>query len=308
MSFFTEVDTDLYRPDAFSGFDAQAKFTLGNARAMMWMCQLAYETAHGDKIDAILNRWQLTKIDVLERAVTSSLRMGQTRGIIAATDKATIVAFAGTDPVSVQDWVADFTLGRPTGDIHAGFDAAAAAVQDRVRQAIAGGIAARRKLFITGHSLGGAIGFATALRMIEDRALNLREAEVYSFGAPRTLRPGATARYAPLMNTTYRLVHGNDVVPSVPPPDLDFGHVGRPLLCPHGGPFDEAKLPQSFDDVPRFERQLLRGLLQFVTGPLDLPFRPRPFPIGPLLAALPPGVIDHVPDAYLHALGTPIMA
>src|SRR5262249_1384025 len=72
--------------------------------------------------------------------------------------------------------------------------------------------------------------------------------------------------------------------------------------------FDEAKLPQSFDDVPRFERQLLGGLLQFVTGPLDLPFRPRPFPIGPLLAALPPGIIDHVPDAYLHALGTPIMA
>jgi len=308
MSFFTELDTNLYRPDAFSGFDAQAKFTLGNARAMMWMCQLAYETAHKDKIDAILNRWQLTKIDVLEQAVTSSLRMSQTCGIIAATGKATIVAFAGTDPISIQDWVTDFILGRPTGDIHAGFDAAAAAVQDRVHQAVADGIAAGRKLFIAGHSLGGAIGFASALRMIEDQALNLREAEVYGFGAPRTLRPGATARYAPLMNTTYRLVHGNDVVPSVPPPELDFVHVGRPLLCPHGGLFDEAKLAQSFDDVPRFERQARGGLLQLVTGPLDLPFRPRPFPIGPLFAALPPGVIDHVPDAYLHALGTPIMA
>src|SRR5215510_7950334 len=68
------------------------------------MYQLAYVTAHKDKIDAILNRWQLTKIDVLEQAVTSSLRMSQTCGIIAATGKATIVAFAGTDPISIQDW------------------------------------------------------------------------------------------------------------------------------------------------------------------------------------------------------------
>ena len=308
MSFFTELDADLYRRDAFDGFDAKARFTLGNARAMMWLCQLSYETAHRSKIDTILSRWQLTKIDVLERGLTSSLRMSQTCGVIAATGNATIVVFAGTDPASAEDWIKDFTLGRPTGDIHAGFDAAAAAVQDRVRKAAADGTTAGRKLFIAGHSLGGAIAVATALRMIEDPQSNTREAEVYCFGAPRALRPSMTGRYGSLMSTTYRLVHGNDVVACVPPSTLDFVHVGRPLLCPHGGLFDEAKLPQSFDDVPQFNAQVADGLLQFVRDPLDVPFRPRPGLIGLLFAALPPGVRDHVPDAYLHALGTPIIS
>ena len=42
-------------------------------------------------------------------------------------------------------------------------------------------------------------------------------------------------------------------------------------------------------------------------NPLDVPFRPRPAAIGFILAALPPAIRDHVPDAYLHALGSPIV-
>src|SRR5262249_17259833 len=132
------------------------------------------------------------------------------------------------------------------GDIHAGFQDAANSVKDRVRKAIADG-AAGQKLFITGHSLGGAIGVITALQTLEEKAL---KAEVYGFGAPRALRPNAMAQYEPLHASTYRLVHGNDGVASVPPAGLDFVHVGRPLLCARGGIFDETKLAARPDDIP----------------------------------------------------------
>src|SRR5262249_48541777 len=121
------------------------------------------------------------------------------------------------------------------------------------------------------------------------------------------IRPEAMARYDPLHASTYRLVHGNDGVASVPPSGIDFVHVGRPLLCARGGIFDETKLAAKPEDIPSVDRQVLRGLLQAVTNPLDMPFRLRPGPIGLILATLPPVIQDHVPDSYFHALGSPIV-
>jgi triacylglycerol lipase len=313
MSFFTELDRDLYRADAFSGFDAGADFTLGNARSMMWMSQLAYETDHPDKIDSVLGTWKLRKVDVFSRPLASVLKMSHACGVIAASDKATIIAFAGTDPASVQDWVTDFTIvnkdhdegaDHGPGDLHAGFQAAADSVQAPVRTAIADGAAAGRKLFITGHSLGAAIGVITALQTFEEKG---HKAEVYGFGAPRALRPEAIARYEPLHASTYRLVHGNDGVARVPPSGLNFVHVGRPLLCARGGTFDETRLAARPEDIPSVDRQGLRGLLLAATKPLDIPFQLRPGPIGLILATLPPVIQDHVPDSYFHALGSPIV-
>jgi hypothetical protein len=42
---------------AFDTFTVYLRFQLGNARAMMWMSQLAYETAHREKVDDVLASW-----------------------------------------------------------------------------------------------------------------------------------------------------------------------------------------------------------------------------------------------------------
>ena len=51
MSILVELPERLYQRDAFASFAAVAPYSLGTARAMAWMSQLAYETAHRDKIE-----------------------------------------------------------------------------------------------------------------------------------------------------------------------------------------------------------------------------------------------------------------
>ena len=63
MSFLVRLPEESYRADAFKNFTVNADFTLGNAQAMMWLSQLAYETDDGNKIGRILKRFGL---DLLE--------------------------------------------------------------------------------------------------------------------------------------------------------------------------------------------------------------------------------------------------
>ena len=67
MSFLVSLDQSKYPAQALDGFTATAPFSLVNARAMMWLSQLAYETAHQNdrenKITDILNSFSLTLID-----------------------------------------------------------------------------------------------------------------------------------------------------------------------------------------------------------------------------------------------------
>src|SRR5215469_2082864 len=105
MSFLVERPPEQYDRDAFSGFNTSDTFNLGNARAMMWMSQLAYETHVPATLDAISRLWQLSDVRVLSKPAVSSLPMTDTRGIIAKKDDATIVAFAGTDPLHLLNWI-----------------------------------------------------------------------------------------------------------------------------------------------------------------------------------------------------------
>src|SRR5205085_8530339 len=65
MSFLVRLPEETYRDDAFARFKADAAdFTLGNAQAMMWLAQLAYETDDPQKIKRILGRFGLSFLDL----------------------------------------------------------------------------------------------------------------------------------------------------------------------------------------------------------------------------------------------------
>jgi triacylglycerol lipase len=309
----TKLDEARYRRDAFDDFDAGLdQFHLGNAQALMWMSQLAYETDDRPKIERILQRWNLKTIDVVREPTTHPLNLKisspliLSRAIVAAGRGATIVAFAGTNPLEPGDILTDIMLGR-SKEIHEGFEAVAEAAWTRVRPALAEAIEGR--LFITGHSLGSAIGTIAALRVVEKPTPPVEAAGVqkYGFGTPRALRRDGASRYnaTGLPQRTFRLVHGSDFVASVPPSVLNFVHVGRPHLCGSGETFDPAGPPQRFDDVPDLGAQVLGGVGQ-LSSFFKAPFSPRPALLDAFLATLIPPVRDHVPHAYLHALGKPI--
>jgi len=221
MSVLVELPIEEYAETAFADFTPMAGFNIGTARAMAWMSQLAYETRWPEKIDRVGRMWGLDSIRPFDAPTQSVLPLSDTRGIVATNRRATIIAFAGTDPLNLPNWISDFYLGRSDADIHKGFRDAAATVWPDVGTVIQTCAESNRQIFIVGHSLGAAIAIVTADRASSER--NLRQAEIYVFGAPRAGKLNFVNRYnANFGTTTYRFVHGADIVPTVPPSELEL--------------------------------------------------------------------------------------
>ncbi|WP_027556677.1 lipase family protein [Bradyrhizobium sp. Cp5.3] len=300
MSILVELPPDRHDPNAFADFDADSdNFNLGTARAMMWMSQLAYETHVPDTITEVARIWQLSDVKRLIQPVKLTPELTDTRGITARRGRATIVAFAGTDPLHLLNWLNDFSLGLPVSPVHEGFRAAAAAVWDDVKVAITAALADNSPIFITGHSLGAAIAVITADFARDE--LKLGNAQIYLYGCPRAGRDVFVTPYDDAFGkTTYRLVHGSDIVATVPPPQLRFLHVGRFLACERGTKFDADELTGDFgSNEPRADAGLVEQIINLFGG------RSQPARlIDNLSIPLPPGIGDHLPDRYHAALSS----
>jgi triacylglycerol lipase len=306
MSKLVQIPQSEYDPDAFASFDPSKGFALGNARALMWLSQLAYETyepSQPEKIAAVAPAWQFeTLVPFCHRKV--GIRASyNTCGLLGECPAAVVIAFAGTDPAVWQTVITDFTL-RLGGDTHAGFQAAADAVRPEIDKAIALSRAAQKPLLMAGHSLGGAIAALAASRAADQGAA---PAAVYGFGMPRVGNARFHAHYtAALGERTFRLVHGIDIVPTVPPSILGFRHVGRMLDCASGGSFAGDMMALS---SPEADDPLFTGGLQAAVSATfaNLALGKILSPIGPgsagtLFALLPQPIRDHLPDRYWTAL------
>jgi triacylglycerol lipase len=211
---------------------------------------------------------------------------------------------AGTDPLNLLNWVSDFYLGRPSADSHEGFQDAAAAVWTEIGTAIERSLANNRPLFVAGHSLGAAIAIVTADRAHSEK--KLMRAEIYIFGAPRVGRTEFVTRYNSTFGpTTYRFVHGKDIVPTVPPPELGFHHVGRLLQCERGERFEPSRLlAEVSSDQPSPGDDFFSGIAERVRDLFGGPLSPtlRVDALGQLSQLLAPSIGDHLPDRYYNAL------
>ncbi|MCW5747533.1 MAG: lipase family protein [Alphaproteobacteria bacterium] len=300
MSFLVELPDDAYRARMPGGFVASAAFDAATARAMAWLAQLAYEQE--PKIRAILDGWGLAWRAPLTGKADGVVPLTATRGFVAEGWGATLVVFAGTDPVEPANWLTNFNTLPTPDDMHAGFDAAVEIIWPALQAALAGRAAGTR-LFFTGHSLGAAIAVLAARRAAASAGID----GVYAYGMPRCGgRTFADTYDAVLGERTYRFVNGHDVVPTVPPTRFGFRHVGRALICPHGQAFDfAAPLAATASDLPSFSQTFLdgirSGLQNLLTG--QLPPQAQPGMLGKVYRILPPGIGDHLPARYLRALG-----
>jgi triacylglycerol lipase len=300
MSFLVRLPQDTYREDALNGFTAVPGFTPENAKAMMWLSQLAYETDNERKVDEILKLWKLEKLGFGRDAPTPRLMPPKARFIVAAGRGATFVTFSGTDPLSIRDWITDFTLAPMPNAFHKGFVEAVDAVRSDVELVIRSG--AGRPLFFTGHSMGGALANVAALRARDN---GLQATAVYTFGGPRTGGQDFFDRYTPdLGGLTFRLVNDNDIVPAVPPSLLgNFRHVGQMQHCRHGAPFAGQVLAPKEGNGPSLIEVGVNSLLGIELG---LPSINQLLDLDPRhldQSDLPVAIRDHVPASYFRALG-----
>lgn len=314
MGFFTAFAESAYPAEPPAEFPQKNGFDRAIATTLAWAAQLAYETADGAKFSRILAHWGWQHETTIAADFNSVLPISTTSGFVARTGDATIIAFTGTEPENLLQWVRNLTIGADEG-VHEGFEAGVEAVwAEQLRPAIA----AAASLYFAGHSLGGALSVIAAARLcreVPEAAAKLRA--VYTLGMPRVFTGASAQAYdntlvAPdttLGQRTFRLIHGADVVPHVPPTiaHLDYRHVGRALSCPRGGRFDpQALLPPGVEpgggDSPLSIKSLLGGGPGSGNG--GMPSFPADH-AGVALAidALPRVVRDHLMDGYLRALG-----
>jgi hypothetical protein len=150
--------------------------------------------------------------------------------------------------------------------------------------------------------MGGALAVIAADDFLAEK--KLRPTAVYGFGIPRVGDEDFAKRYNDTLgNTTYRLVHGDDIVATVPPSRFGFRHVGRLIRCDRAGHFAPGEPTSEFSDEPQFAESLVSGLQQGVRDLLAL--KPQPFfrddALGRMSGFLAPPIADHLPDRYWHA-------
>jgi triacylglycerol lipase len=300
MSLLTRLPFDRYERDAFAGF-AHGPFSIGTARAAMWLAQLSYEDQPA-KQDDILALWGLRRLVSYDRPFPSILPMPSTGGYIARNHDTTFIVFQGTDPLLLPNWLSDLNLLPNALGIHQGFHEALDVVWDDITDALKQSETSPH-LLLTGHSLGAALAALCASRLADQEGI-VADA-LYAFGMPRAGTPDFAVQYnGRLGDRTYRLVHGDDIVPTVPPTGLGFRHVGRSVICRGHASFAPDALSAQPTDSPPFVETWLSGLKsgirRFFLRHGLLPADPHPLIQASRL--LPPGISDHLPDRYWKAL------
>jgi triacylglycerol lipase len=308
MGWFTAFPEDIYRENRAGGFEAVPGFAIATAGALAWAAQLSCEIHEDGKFDRILEQWRWQKRAVFSGHFASKLPLVHTKGFMAGCGGGTVIAFAGTEPTDLLNWITDLDVHRSASGIADGFAAGVEAVWAPVAAAVA---ATAGPLFFAGHSLGAALAAIVAMRLIEERVVSVeRIGGVYTIGMPRVGNAEFAARYNLVLGEkTYRLVHGDDIVPKVPPCEAPFGcrHVGRRLSCSRGEAFAATGLQPLADERPEPGAGLIATLrtLRGSGAGMHLPEYPAEHALARRLAGrMRPPMRDHLPDCYLRALGT----
>jgi hypothetical protein len=146
-------------------------------------------------------------------------REAGTAGYVAAGDDLIVVVFRGTE--NELDWKTNFRLQfvvlQGGARVHAGFFLAYLTIRDTLFATVKKlTVAKPRPVYVTGHSLGGALAMmATAeLSNHDDRELRDCIAACYTFGSPKV---GDRSFDQFVKVPLYRVTNGIDIVPAVPP-------------------------------------------------------------------------------------------
>lgn len=252
------------------------QWNAGNARACARFAHLAYEADATQAAAALRMDHSLHTFQPVEAALTD------TQAFVASNDQVVVAAFRGTEP-KIQDWLTDArTAPVPfhVGKVHRGFLRAFDSIWELVAAEISRQQTRGQTLWLTGHSLGGALATLAAAKL----RLGPDPKEVhglYTFGCPRVGDLDFRVAFdSDFSARAFRYVNEDDVVPQLAPEDLGFTHVGRLLW---------------FDAVSRLRRDVggYRELIE--ASRVDF---------ASVLAGVPPPLENHSMRYYLAKAGT----
>jgi triacylglycerol lipase len=155
-----------------------------------------------------------SELGILKMQLLATFDSAGTQAILVGFDDFVVLAFRGTEATSIKDIKADTrakTIACETrGKIHAGFNEAFNNVRPDVERELKREGIQDKPLFLTGHSLGGALATIAAKKLSHRGGL----AACYTFGSPRV---GDEQWVENIKTPVYRLVNAADCVTMLPP-------------------------------------------------------------------------------------------
>lgn len=203
---------DLYPRSALLNLPLRAAYSDRTAWLMARCAALAYvkfETGHESQLRELLKELGLNFLCGFNR--------GGTQAYLASSERFAVLSFRGTEK-DYRDILTDIDIrfyhDKSGARIADGFSKAYALVQDDIAAAV-GTLSLSLPLYITGHSLGGALAVIASMNIHPSD----RIAACYTYGCPRF----GNAEFVSLLCEVpvYRLVHYSDIVPRVP---FGFGY------------------------------------------------------------------------------------
>lgn len=184
-------------------------------RALMLAMLAEASYARGRDIDFVLE-------EDLGLELVHHMPFEANQGFVARGSLTVILAYAGTNQVS--DWLANlhFRISETSwGQAHTGFLEAYQAEEEKAEAALDLAKSQGLPLWITGHSLGGALAHVAA-HQLSNRGVPVG---IATFGQPRTVNVAPELQLQSHLQLGYhRVVNENDIVPRVPP---NFAHTGH---------------------------------------------------------------------------------
>lgn len=185
-----------------------------------------------------------------EETEKAALRLGFTETIFYNNDGSQaysfsnkqdiIIAFRGTEPNEWNDIKADMdatkALAETVGHVHRGFKQEVDDLWPQLEKMLLSQKQnLNKKLWFTGHSLGGAMASICAGRCLLSH-INTQPEQVHTFGSPRV----GTKRYINHAKVDYyRWVNNNDIVTRTPPAWLGYRHSGKEMYLDAQGKLKE---------------------------------------------------------------------
>lgn len=167
-----------------------------------------------------------------------------------ANESDIIIAFRGTEPNEWNDIKADMdaskALAETVGHVHRGFKKEVDDLWPQLEEML---VSRKKnlikKLWFTGHSLGGAMASICAGRCLLAH-IDTSPEQIHTFGSPRV----GTKRYINHAKVDYyRWVNNNDIVTRTPPVWLGYRHAGKEMYLNAHGKLKELNAVQRKADL-----------------------------------------------------------
>jgi hypothetical protein len=282
-----------------------------------------YAYSDADTVGMIMTRLGLeaNHCRMIARNVDAMLICSTAFLVQSSDGKVVILCYRGTEPLTFINWMAmdidaeamPLYVAGSTGTfgVHAGFYRNVRVTGDDVAAALGRAVKGKsvlenaeampnrlEALYITGHSLGGAMAALAAVRLRSDHAFEPiaeKLKAVYTFGQPMIGCPDFAKACADdefLAQNVIRYRYKNDVVPSLPPAAAGaFAHFGQEYRY-HNGNWRRSEQPTT--QVSNLA-ELAAAPLALMAAPLRL-LRRVPFSYS---------WQDHLPHHYVSALTPP---